>query len=305
MSNLFYQTKSPRPVLDRAEGIYMYAVDGKRYIEEIADYFNTTVEDIVIYDLFHNLQKYAEFTKLGTLFLFFHMLQRETETYPLFFVEIECKFSSTRIDFSFPRELILLNTPAINYFKFGNLLTIPRASSPAHVKERLGAMEQFIQTQYGSHKPFILETTFAGITHEEDGFPQIKSRLGLQIVTNEDKKLLDYSEIMTAMELGAESKFPHFIDDYIRGTVPSHQNETDQNFIEKYPRKKPARYLPESPIPINNSQKKILMALSHEKNKYTKSFMPDVWRIGQPISNPLATIAGNRNSRHHFQQPFF
>ncbi len=33
MSNLFYQTKSPRPVLDRADGIYMYDVDGKRYID--------------------------------------------------------------------------------------------------------------------------------------------------------------------------------------------------------------------------------------------------------------------------------
>jgi len=240
--------------------------DGEHYIEAIRDYFNTTIEDIVIYDLFHNLQKYAEFTKLGTLFLFFHILQKETETYPLFFVEIECKFSSSKIDLSFPRELILLNTPAINYFKFGNVLTIPRASSPAQVKERLGAMEQFIQTQYGSHKPFILETTFAGISHEEDGFPQIKNRLGLQIVTNEDKKLLDYSEIMTAMELGGTSKFPQFIDDYIRGTVPSYQNATDQKFIEKYPLKKPARYLPESPIPINTSQKRILMALGHEKN---------------------------------------
>lgn len=33
MSHLFYQTKSPRPVLDRAEGIYMYDVHGKRYID--------------------------------------------------------------------------------------------------------------------------------------------------------------------------------------------------------------------------------------------------------------------------------
>lgn len=33
MSNLFYQTKSPRPVLDRADGIYMYDVHGKRYID--------------------------------------------------------------------------------------------------------------------------------------------------------------------------------------------------------------------------------------------------------------------------------
>ncbi|HEY9038681.1 MAG TPA: aspartate aminotransferase family protein [Roseovarius sp.] len=33
MSNLFYQTKSPRPVLERADGIYMYDVHGKRYID--------------------------------------------------------------------------------------------------------------------------------------------------------------------------------------------------------------------------------------------------------------------------------
>lgn len=33
MSNLFYQTKSPRPVLDRAEGIYMWDTDGRRYID--------------------------------------------------------------------------------------------------------------------------------------------------------------------------------------------------------------------------------------------------------------------------------
>jgi adenosylmethionine-8-amino-7-oxononanoate aminotransferase len=33
MSNLFYQTKSPRPMLDRAEGIYMWDKDGKRYID--------------------------------------------------------------------------------------------------------------------------------------------------------------------------------------------------------------------------------------------------------------------------------
>jgi adenosylmethionine-8-amino-7-oxononanoate aminotransferase len=33
MSNLFYQTKSSRPVLDRADGIYMWDVNGKRYID--------------------------------------------------------------------------------------------------------------------------------------------------------------------------------------------------------------------------------------------------------------------------------
>lgn len=33
MTHLFYQTKSPRPMLDRAEGIYMWDTSGKRYID--------------------------------------------------------------------------------------------------------------------------------------------------------------------------------------------------------------------------------------------------------------------------------
>jgi adenosylmethionine-8-amino-7-oxononanoate aminotransferase len=32
-SNLFYQSKTPRPLLDRAEGVYMYDVHGKRYLD--------------------------------------------------------------------------------------------------------------------------------------------------------------------------------------------------------------------------------------------------------------------------------
>ena len=32
-SHLFYQTRQPRPYLDRAEGIYLFDADGKRYID--------------------------------------------------------------------------------------------------------------------------------------------------------------------------------------------------------------------------------------------------------------------------------
>jgi len=33
MSHLFYQTRDRRPLLDRAEGIYIWDVNGKRYID--------------------------------------------------------------------------------------------------------------------------------------------------------------------------------------------------------------------------------------------------------------------------------
>ena len=33
VSNLFYQTRQRRPLLDQARGIYIWDVDGKRYID--------------------------------------------------------------------------------------------------------------------------------------------------------------------------------------------------------------------------------------------------------------------------------
>lgn len=240
--------------------------DSENYIKAVSDFFAASIDDIVIYDLYYNLQKYADFTKLGTLYLFFHMLESNGEAYPLYFVEVEYRATTTEITLSFPRNLILLNTPAINYFKFESVLTVPRASSLAALNAHLGAMEMFMQTQYGFQTPFMTEPSFAHITHAEDKYPAIKSRIGLQTITNEDKKLLDYSELMTKMEMNQVSKFSDFIDQYVKGTVSNYQEEVDGEYLRKYSMKSPQRYISNNPLPLNNSQKRILLALANEKN---------------------------------------
>jgi hypothetical protein len=240
--------------------------DTKKYINDITNYFSDAMEDIVIYDLYYNFQKYSQYTQLGTLFAFFHMLERGNEAYPLFFVEVEYRTSSSEVSLSFPRNLMLLNTPAVNYFKFKNVLTIPRASSVAAAKSHLGGIETFLQAQYDFQEPFILESSFKGITHANENFPKIKNRIGLQAITNEDKKLLDYSELMTKLEIGQTSKFSDFVDQYIEGTVPNHQEEVDKKYLEKYSLRQPQRYVPDGPIPVNNAQRRILLALANEKN---------------------------------------
>ena len=159
----------------------------ENYIADVLKYFSDLIEDIVIYDLYYNFQKYSDFMRLGTLFIFFHMLERDNEAYPLCFVEIEYRTSTTEVTLSFPRTLMLLNTPAINYFKFNSVLTVPRAASIKTTKDHLGAMETFLQAQYGFQNPFILEPSFKFITHANENFPKIKNRIGLQIITNEDK----------------------------------------------------------------------------------------------------------------------
>ena len=251
---------------EQIKGIGSKFTDSQKYIEDITKYFSESIDDIVIYDLYYNFHKYADYARLGTLFVFFHMLVRDGEAYPLYFVEVEYRTSNSEVTLSFPRNLMLINTPAVNYFKFNSVLTVPRASSITKTKEHLGAMETFIQTQYGFQTPFILEPSFKTVTHADEKFPQIKNRIGLQAVTNEDKKLLDYSELMTRMELGESGKFSDFIDQYVKGTVPNHQEEVDREFLQKYSLKNPDRYISNSPIPVNNSQKRILLALANEKN---------------------------------------
>ena len=76
-------------------------------------------------------QNYSDFVRLGTLYVFFHLLEKGNEAYPLYFIEAEFRISNTEVALSFPRDLMLLNTPAINYFKFASVLTIPRATSIA------------------------------------------------------------------------------------------------------------------------------------------------------------------------------
>lgn len=251
---------------EKVKNISQEFVDVDSYTNELKKYFESTIDDVVIYDLFYNVQKYVDFSQSGTLFLFFHNLEKELESYPIYFVEAEIKSNTNEINLSFPRNLILLNTPAINYFKFDNVVTIPRASSPAVAKSHLGGIESFFQNQYSFQTPFVLEPTFDQITHANEAFPKIKSRIGLQTVINEDKKLLDYSELMTNLELGENSKFSGFIDQYIKGTVPNHQEEVDQVFKDKYPLQSSKRYVSDSPIPLNNSQKRILLALANQKN---------------------------------------
>ncbi|MBU1706137.1 AAA family ATPase [Patescibacteria group bacterium] len=252
---------------DALQSLTMATQAPGQYQIKVAEYFKGQLSDIILYDLFFNLQSYAAFAPMGTLYLFFHVIGKETNKFPLYFVEVEMRLSSTEITFSFPRDLLLLNVPAVNFFKFEKVLTIPRASSFGSAQGNLSAMEVFIQSQYGHHQPFVLEPNFREIIHDNKDLPSITGRIGFQIVGNEDKKLLDYSEIMTHLEQGGHNRFTEFVKEYIEGTVPNHQDEVDQTFLERYPLTSPQRYISNGPIPLNKSQKQILLALANAKNK--------------------------------------
>ncbi len=242
-------------------------VEPKEFIRKVVDYFTKGISEIVLYDLFLNLHSYQAFATHGTQYIFFHTISKANDAFPLYFIEADMRLSNTEIIISFPRNLILLNVPAINYFKFDRVLTTPRASSIEQAISHLGAVEVFLKAQYGINQSFILEPQFKEVIHNDEKFPAICGRIGFQIIANEDKKLLDYSEIMTSLETGGHSQFGDFIDGYISGTVPNHQDEVDQRFQENYPISSAKRYMTDGPMPLNNSQKRILLALENAQNK--------------------------------------
>ena len=51
----------------------------EEYISSVKQYFKEGIDDIVLYDLFISIQKYARYNTVGTIYLFFHELNRRTD----------------------------------------------------------------------------------------------------------------------------------------------------------------------------------------------------------------------------------
>ncbi|MEA1935713.1 MAG: AAA family ATPase, partial [Thermodesulfobacteriota bacterium] len=265
---------------------------GEEYLDSVKNHFKETIEDIVLYDLFTSIQKYARYNTVGTIYLFFHELHKRNdkntgEGYPIYFVEVTLVPGNKEVAVSFDRDLLLINTPAVNYFKFPAVLTTPRSSTLKNASSNLGGIEVFLQSQYGWNESFVLEPYFRPIKAPKEVYPDIKCRIGFQVVRNENKKLLDYSEIMTHLESGGKSKFVDFISDYIGGNVENTQDNVDNEFKEKYPLKSAGRYISDSPLNLNASQRRILLALNNPKNKIVVVDGPP----GTGKSHTIAAIA--------------
>ena len=266
--NSFDLTQS---VFDDLQQLASKANSEEVYFNKVKDYFINKKWNVVLYDLFYILTKFKSFTIIGTLYLFFLELKTKEEgqskKYPLYFHEIELKFEEDSITFKYPRKLLMINTPVVNSCKFPSILTTPRASLFANTADYLKAMETFIQAHYGRSEPFILENNFRRLVSNKKNYPNISFRIGLQIIKNENKKILDYSELLALIELGGGKKFTNFINNYIKGNVEDTTDQVYDEFAKLYPPKTPKRYISDNPLPLNLQQKRIITAASNPKNK--------------------------------------
>lgn len=224
-----------------------------------------------MYDLYSMIRKFSTMLRqnTGNAYLFFHDLSVKQETvienFPIFLIEISIEENPDSVTIRSERGVVFINTPAINSNNFESVLTIPRAARLVEAPDYILGVEKFIQSAYDFYNTFLLEQGFSAIVGEEK--PRISFRIGMQIVQKEDRKLLDYSELITRIDAGQGGKFIDFIKDYISGNVSNTTDEVNAEFARKYPPKTANSFLSTIPLSLNDRQKRILTALENQKNK--------------------------------------
>ena len=224
--------------------------------------------NFVMFDLHPVIRRYVQLIGTQSLYIFFHEISNEAERYPLFSVEVEARDGEHNIVVKSARNVIMINTPAVNKFEFDTILTTPRACLFEEGFNALAVVERFLQAKYDVSERFILAGNFRPLI--QDNLPTVRYRIGFQAVREEDRRILDYSELITTLDTGGGKKFIDLITSYVDGNVTSTANEVQKTYERKFPRKSAERLVPKSltvPLSLNETQKRILTAVENLKNK--------------------------------------
>lgn len=252
------------------EGTYKTS-DVKSFYEEAKNIIKNKSWHLEIYDLYSIIRKFMTFVGFGSPYVFFHEITSSdntaapTEKYPLFLIELDIQETSNEVVLRSNRNVLFINTPAINSFGFDTILTTPRAARLEEATEYLWGVERFLQNNYDFFNSFLLEYAFNPLTSVNR--PTINYRIGLQCIQKENRKLLDYSELITRIDAGQGGKFIDFVKNYVSGNVKNTTDEVDLDYSKRYPRKSVNNLLSTIPLSLNKAQKRILIALENDKNK--------------------------------------
>jgi KaiC/GvpD/RAD55 family RecA-like ATPase len=287
------------------QGVAQTARDEDDYFEQLTKYLQGRDYDLVLFDLYYLLAGFRTASDLGSVYLFFDAIGGDTgkekgeiqAEYPLFFIEITFgNEAGDSIRIQVPNDFILVNTPALNTFEFDSILTLPRASSFKEAVLTLKQLDRFLDAEYQvSRQEITLSDSFYQFTGKAQNRPPVRYRFGFQVIRDEDKRLLDYSELMTRIERGMASKLGDFVDTYVHKNVTNTTEETERDYRERYPAGSPRSFIADNPLPLNIEQKKILLALANPKNRVITVGGPP----GTGKSHTIAAISywANQNDR--------
>ena len=239
------------------------------YIAAATAFIDSQTFDLVIFDLHALLRRYLQFVTSQSLYIFFHEIAGNSRKYPLFTVEVNIQDGEQSIVVEVPAQrghaehtrpsITLSSTP---------ILTTPRAAKLEAAAGELSVIEKFLQAKFNVTESFLFASPFRPLIRE--GLPQVSYRLGLQAVKEEDRRILDYSELITGLDDGAGQKFIELVGRYVDGNVQSTADEVQKAYTESFPRKSTERLASSVlsiPMNLNETQKKILTAVQNPKNE--------------------------------------
>jgi len=245
--------------------------DEEAFHAAIKDIISGKSFDLVMYDLYATIRKACQFSSMGRIYLFFHEISglrkdgNPSDKHPIFLIEVNIDERESEVALYSEHGIVLINTSAVNSFPFETVMTIPRAARLEEAADYLWGVERFFQTAYSVFNPFLLEYGFKSLVHDER--PSLSYRIGLQVVTKEDRRLFDYSELITRIDAGQGGKLLDFIKTYVSGNVENTTNEVDRTYKARYPKGSASSILSSIPLPLNQAQRRILLALENAKNK--------------------------------------
>lgn len=238
------------------------------YIQAAAAYIESQTFDLVIFDLHALLRRYLQFVSSQSLYIFFHEISGNGRRYPLFTVEVNIHDGDQSIVVESVYNVVMLNTPAVNNFEFDTILTTPRAAKLEEAAGELMFIEKFLQAKFDVSESFVFASPFRPLIRE--GLPQVSYRVGLQAVKEEDRRILDYSELITGLNESAGQKFIKLVERYVDGNIESTADDVQKAYTAAYPRKSSERLASSVlsvPMSLNEAQKKILTAVQNPKNE--------------------------------------
>jgi hypothetical protein len=240
------------------------------YVSAVQHYLREAIGDFILFDLYMVLTAYWQSVGSQSVYVFFHDIGCDDQPrYPLFCAEIEMSPSGDTVTLRSLRDVFMVNTPAVNSFEFENVLTTPRACLFEEATQALQPIEQFLQTKYSLPEQFLLSHGFGPLVKEK--LPEVRFRVALQIVGDEDRRILDYSGLLTSLEQGAGRKFINMVGEYVSGNVKDTTDDVAKTYGQRYPQKSVNRLLhPASqiPLPLNEPQKRILLAAENPANRF-------------------------------------
>lgn len=247
--------------------------------KSLIDYFELFASSDAFLE-FRDIETYASTAEGVQLYLYVGTIKFGSATYPMFYIPLECEFNEEQKGFEVSLSThVFANKRALDFVlqELGERQArqwmspikerITYVGTDQSIKDVLDPLVTNIQTAFGLVDYF--EFTDGPIQQLSDTNVAINNALHICAFEKSDEALLnDYEEMLSQARNNNEGVIALFQD--IVGGVLTNNPKSIESAIDQQWDALPVedRVVPDSPIPLNEEQVKIINAISHDEGKF-------------------------------------